>query len=212
MFALGAEAAGLLLARRATASGLSPTLAWPLLVVAFAAGLAGARLFFVLLYPKTAGGWAQLPDIWHGGLVSYGGLAAGSLAAYAYVRRYAPDQALAWYDCAVVATLTAWGIGRIGNFIAGDSTGVSSAVWQVTYGKVPIQLFESLLCLGLAAWLWRRQWEPGRAAVVGAIGYFAGRLLIDTWRDEPVFLSMHASQWTSLALLVMLSLYAFARR
>ena len=208
-FALGAEAAGLVLQLQARRCGLNSRLVWPLLLITFASGLAGARLLFLILYPDQAGGWSQLLNIWNGGLVSYGGLLAGGYAAYRYIRRFAPEQAALWQQAAVLATLLAWGIGRIGNFLAGDSAGLVSTVWQLTYGRVPIQLFESLLCFLLVLLLWR---SKSNIVLLAAAGYFFGRFVIDVWRDETVLIILHASQWASLLALVCICfIYARSR-
>ena len=195
---------------RAKQGGLNCGLVWPLLLLTFASGLVGARLLFLILYPEQVGGWSQLLNFWNGGLVSYGGLITGSYAAYRYICHYAPEQVAQWRESVVIATLLAWGIGRIGNFLAGDSVGVFSSVWQLTYGRVPIQLFESLLCLLLAYLLWRAKIN---IALLATTGYFAGRFIIDIWRDETLLILLHASQWASLLALILIFIsYASSRR
>ena len=211
-FALGAEAAGIMLTRQAQKRGLDAAKVWPLLIRVFAAGLIGARVLFMILYPQAAGGWSQLFDIWHGGLVSYGGLLTGFLTALACVHQFPKAQRSAWYDIITVATLTGWGIGRIGNFLAGDSIGVISQFWSDTYQRIPIQLFESIACFALVYYLLTRQWRDGQVALIGAIGYFGSRFLIDSWRDENKYFVLHTSQWVSLLLLIILLCYARSRR
>lgn len=201
-FALGALAAALFFwwgalkkrypAERATLNAL----------LIFGFGLAGARLGYFLTYPSEFTSLGRLLSIWEGGLVSYWGIAAGLLAAVAVLRQERGASLAQWLDLVALAALLGWSIGRIGNFLAGDSVGVPSAFWDVTYGRVPIQLAEALWCLGWGLAL-TRTWLRGRAKdgpllATALASYLVGRVLIDGWRDEEELAGLQVSQWVGL--------------
>lgn len=212
-FALAAECAGLILSRYAKRQGLPADFGWTLTAMVFLAGIVGARIGFWLIYPN------QLPIgdlfyIWRGGLLSYGGIIAGLLVLRIMLRRLPSIQRAKMWDMAVLAALIAWGVGRFGNYYAADSVGVISSVWSLTYGRVPIQLFEIALCWSVAYVLWR--WRPKEGMILpwALVGYFAGRFIIDTWRDETVWGFLHSSQWFCLIVLcsVLLWIITHAKR
>jgi prolipoprotein diacylglyceryltransferase len=171
----------------------------------FLAGLVGARLGFFISYPSQFQSWSQVFFIWEGGLVSYFGIAAGLLTA---MWLFKTDR-VKWLDCIALATLAGWAIGRLGNYYAADSVGVHSAVWHIFYGRIPIQLFESLWCVALGVYLYskRSHLASGKIFIHAWVGYFAGRFVIDFWRDEGVLAGLHLSQWTSLTILAISLLY-----
>jgi prolipoprotein diacylglyceryltransferase len=201
-FALAAFFATVILMKQGKKLGTDPLRVLENCVYIFLAGLFGARLGYLLIYNDQWVSVAQLWQIWQGGLVSYTGIVAGLGVGWLFVRKLPSEKRLLWADALVKAGLAAWAIGRLGNYYAADSFGVTSPVWSAFYGRVPIQLFESLLCLVVALKLsWMPKLRPGQQAYLGSIAYFAGRLLIDTWRDEGSLLHLHVSQWSSLILL-----------
>lgn len=179
----------------------------------FLAGLVAARIGYVMSYPSTWTDTVQVVRIWEGGLVSYWGMAAGLALAYWYARRK-PEQSARWWYAVVLAGLCAWAVGRWGNYYMAESQGVVSTVWSVTYGRVPIQLFESLTCIVLAFWLWRTSLPMDIAAYWAITSYFITRFFIDSWRDESVLFGLHNSQWISLiaTLLLVTNWYVRTRR
>jgi prolipoprotein diacylglyceryltransferase len=209
-FAIGALAATAFLASQRQEFGRGLSWAIERATWIFIAGLFGARIGFLLAYPSSWTSSAQLFAYWQGGLVSFTGILAGAGVAVLIGRGV--EKKPAWYVTCIFATLLGWSIGRWGNFFAGDSIGISSPFWSLTYGHVPIQLFESVLCLGLFVGL-RKLYcvEPVLAAWIAAIGYFSGRLLIDTWRDEGSFGPLHTSQWISFVALL-ICLYGYRKR
>ena len=206
MFALGAETGCLFLYWLARRRNLpTGSLADKCLLV-FVAGLVAARVGFFIIYPGEYRSVWQVLRIWEGGLVSFFGIAGGLAAAYALF----PTRRREWLGLLGVAALAAWGIGRIGNFLAGDSWGILSPYWSLTYGRVPIQLFESVLCLALAVFWGRRLGTP-RLLAWALLSYVAVRFLVDFWRDETVWQGLRVSQWACLALAVPLAGYLYAR-
>lgn len=195
LFAVAAEVSGLMLYARVRQCGLDATKVWPLTVSCFLAGLIGARLLFAALYWDQVGSFSELVRIWHGGLVSYGGIIAGTVAALVVLRG---EKVPRWAEAVVPVLLVGWGIGRLGNFFAGDSVGVATPLFAATYGRVPIQLMETALCWSLAAFFWRRPYSVWLMAAL----YFGGRAVIDLWRDEPSVAGIHPSSGASVALFI----------
>jgi len=170
----------------------------------FLVGLIGARLGFWLAYGTIP--LSAVPKIWEGGLLSYTGILAGALTLWWYLGKYDRENRLRWLDLCFVVGVFAWGVGRIGNYYAADSVGVLSSVWHLTYGRVPIQLFEMVVCW-LIAWLGLRLLDrlpAGRTAWFVILCYLAARFSIDGWRDETSMAGLHMSQWFCLVSLVIL--------
>ncbi len=199
-FALGAYA-GLLLLRSLAGRAHLPTaeLPWQVLHI-FAGGLLAARLGYVLLYLDRFDSVGQIFAIWQGGLVSYFGIAGGLLVAVLVFK----EKRLLWLDLVALATLLSWAVGRLGNYYAADVVGVEHQAFAAFYGRVPISLFESLLCLVLLGVLLRwRPRRPGYTFGLALLGYMLGRSLIDIWRDEYLVLPyLHISQLISLVVAI----------
>jgi prolipoprotein diacylglyceryltransferase len=208
-FALGGEIAYLNAVWLAHRRGLSDRWIGWVTLLTFISGLGGARLGFVMAYPSSFHSLSEMLGIWHGGLLSFGGIIAGLTVFYVSVRRLDQDNWPVWRDIAVVAGLVGWAVGRLGNYYAGDSVGMVSAAWNVFYGRIPIQLFESVVCLGIAVWASRRisasTYRPGTVAYPALCAYFGGRFIIDIWRqDTMVFPGVNASQLASLVFLAII--------
>jgi phosphatidylglycerol:prolipoprotein diacylglycerol transferase len=103
-------------------------------------------------------------------------------------------------------------IGRIGCFLAGlgDRTyGIASSLpWAVDFGdgvrRHPVQIYEMLFLLALAALLWRVRAAPHREGALYRyflLAYLAFRLIIDFLKPEPKFAGLSAIQWTCAAAL-----------
>ena len=126
--------------RRARQAGQDPEMIYSLGTWLFVAGIAGARVFFVLQYWRTQ---FQKPtigetikavlNIAQGGLVVYGSLLAGGLAFFLFCRKYRlPSLALA--DIIVPGLVLGMGIGRIGCFMTGCCYGgLSDLPWAVEF-------------------------------------------------------------------------------
>src|ERR1044072_4065677 len=177
-FALGALAAVLCMLPKAAENKLSPSGLVSRLLVIVVAGLFAARIGYLISYPQQWPSLSQVWSIWDGGLVSYFGMAGGLAIAWLYVRRLSKEQRAAWADSFIIAALLGWAIGRWGNYYAVESYGVTSTSWSAFYGRVPVQLFESFWCLGVAVFLAPRRWSTGRVAVSGLLLYLAGRFCI----------------------------------
>src|SRR5262249_5517470 len=141
------------------------------------AGIAGARLLFVLLqwsYFREHPG--HIARIWEGGLSFQGGLAAALVAGYIYCRRRGLSF-LQMGDILAPGVALGYSIGRIGCFLNGCCYGAPTNLpWACQFRDPPItgpltppshptQIYASLLNLGIFALLlmiWRRQRVAGQ--------------------------------------------------
>ena len=169
----------------------------------------------------------MLTMILQGGMVFYGGLLGGMLAARIYARQYGlPLPAYADLFAPGVALMHAFG--RVGCFFAGCCWGIETgAQWGVCYHDaplapngvplLPVQLIEAgcllLLCAALLLFF-RRAPHDGRTfrAYLGI--YAVLRFILEFFRGDElrgVWL-LSTSQWISLIILLALFVRAVRRR
>jgi prolipoprotein diacylglyceryltransferase len=165
----------------------------------FVLGLFGARFMYLLIYPDQ---WTRISDLfalWRTGLVSFGGILVGG-GVVVYMTRTLPGTLRAQVRSqAAMATLLAWGIGRLGNYYGLESAGIESQAWAITYGKVPVALFEAIGCLVIFCMIsvLQRKQKIAHLQVpwMVGLGYALIRFSVDFWRAETVFAGLRISQW-----------------
>ena len=211
LFAIGALVGMWMLARQRARFGQTSLWVVESVFWIFLLSLLGARIAYLLAYPGTWENPIEFLKIWDGGLVSFGGLLVGVGVALYRARALKPAEKVAFLDAAGVALLFAWAIGRIGNYYAAESVGVVSAAWSAFYGRVPIQLFETIGCVGAALVLPRLKLRPGLTGVASVAAYLALRFIVDFWRDEDMALGLHISQYFSLIGLVIIAIWYWRR-
>lgn len=220
-------------ARRAPRAGLHPDTVWDLLWVLIVAGIVGARALYVATYwdrdfrnqPFT-----EIFMVHHGGLVFHGGFVGATLAGFAWCawRRWP-----AWTMADLMAPSLAVGhaIGRIGCLLNGCCYGRRCDLpWAWRYPNShdtlgapvhPTQIYEALLCVGLAVLLdrWFRQRRfDGQIFAVYLIAYGALRSVVELFRgDYPTqavtWQVLTPAHWVSLGLVgVGAALYFMRRR
>ena len=219
MLALGAALGMLLYTRLAKRAGLDPDRAMSLALWLLISGLAGSRLFFVILEPAqfAAAPWRVLA-IWEGGLVFYGGVAGALVVGLILMRRWKLP-VLTLMDCVAPALALAQAVGRLGCFSAGCCYGLP---WQGGWCAVvfndphtlaprgielhPAQLYTSLALLvitGLLILLWRRRRFAGQIFFAYGFLHGAARVIIETfrgdWRGEPL-MGLTPTGWFALGL------------
>lgn len=157
MLALAVLAGGALAAAEFRRRGLDPALANDFLTPAVFLGLAGARLYYVLLFDP---GWyltrpGELVAIWRGGLAFHGALLAGLGTALWFCWR----RGIGFWrfaDGVVPGLVLGQAIGAIGSFLNGSSYGTPTTLpWAVVFTDPnsqaplgiplhPTQLYEAL--------------------------------------------------------------------
>ena len=119
----------------ARARGLDENRRVNLVVIVLAAGLVGARLFYVGTHAaEFEGRWGAAFQLWEGGLTLYGGLAAAMLAGTTYIVRAGLPFGLT-ADALAPAVALGSGIARIGCFLNGCCYGRPAAglPWAVHF-------------------------------------------------------------------------------
>jgi phosphatidylglycerol:prolipoprotein diacylglycerol transferase len=200
MFMLGILAAILVGRWYLKGRGADPDEVYGLVVAAVAGGLLGARLFYIIgnwnLYASNP---LQLLKFWEmNGLVFYGGLLGGALAAVIFIRlKRLPFWTFA--DTAGLALPLGMAITRVGCFLNGDSFGKASGLpWAVTFPEQtrvnmgitalrvhPVQIYELLLDLGLFAFLMiyqRHEKRDGNIFLLFLVGYSTIRFFMEFLR------------------------------
>jgi phosphatidylglycerol:prolipoprotein diacylglycerol transferase len=121
--AVGYVLGGMLMARRGPRYGVAKEHVWNMLTRAVIGVIVGARLFFVVGHFGEF--WPNVADIfriWQGGIVFYGGVFGGIVAAYPYMRKHGLNF---WHvmDAAAPGFPLGLVFGRIGDLVIGDHLG-----------------------------------------------------------------------------------------
>jgi len=204
-----------------------PEIAGNVIFAAAIGGLIGARLLLILEEWESFRE-APLESLFSGaGFSWYGGLLVGGVAAaWVFRRSKIPiDQAA---DISAPALALAYGLGRIGCFLAGDGTWgkVTDVPWAMAFPRAvagwvhpltgvpyspgvkvhPTQLYELAQSLVVFAILWTmRKKNLPRGAIFSLYLILAGsmRFIVEFWRVHPVAsLGMTEYQWISVALTI----------
>lgn len=206
MLALGAALGAWALAVLARRAGLDQERVLSLALWTLLAGLAGARLTYLVLEPGPL--WPQLRQffmIWQGGLVFYGGLALAVPLGLILARRHRlPLPTL--LDVFAPALALGQAFGRLGCFFSGDSYGRPwDGPWAVVFSDPhslapqgvplhPTQLYIAgslFLIFALLWWLWPRRRFGGQIILLYGLLHGLARLIIEPlrgdWRGEPLW-------------------------
>lgn len=174
-------------------------------------GVVGAKL-----YSALQDGQLRIGELFStSGLVWYGGLIGGSLAASLYILR-SPNPYLATIDIIGPTLLLGYGIGRIGCFLAGDGDygPPSDLPWAMAFpnGTVPTDVpvhptpvYETLISFAFFGILWtqRRRLEATPGILFGASLILLGveRFIVEFWRTNPrIYVGLSAAQLFSIFL------------
>jgi phosphatidylglycerol:prolipoprotein diacylglycerol transferase len=188
MLALGVLAGTMLNCAIAKSNGLSKEQIQSATLWIMLCALLGTRIFYVLIeLPEFAADPVRILYIWEGGMVFYGGLIGGILAALFLARRW-KIPVLRLLDNLAPGLALGQSLGRIGCFLAGCCYGISYQGWGAVVFTdprslaprnlplFPSQLFEAgamlLITVALLACWKKRGGRAGRAACL--VGILAG--------------------------------------
>lgn len=227
MTAAGLLVGALVAARFARRVGLDPARVSTLVIVAAAAGIAGARLFFLALNDPAA---LAAPAAWLGthGFAIYGALLAALIGVGVYLRR--ASLPVRYLDALAYGFPFGLAVGRIGDVVNGEHFGPpTSQPWGIRWTHPDVLapsaevayhsggLYEVVLALVIVAVVVpaaRRLTMPTDLLWLVLALYGAGRLLMFFWRDdsEAAVLGLHTAQLVSVGFVGLALAGASARR
>jgi len=214
---LGSLAGTWLASLEARRRGLNPEIPWDTLPWLLIGGIIGARLWHILLPPKsmvdvgiTAGYYLSHPldaiAIWRGGLGIPGAVIGGVITLYIYTRRKNLIFAQ-WLDVIAPGIALAQAVGRWGNYVNQEVYGAPTSLpWAIfiepkyrlpEYSQVeyyhPLFLYESLwnlLNMGILLYVGRRfknNLKDGDIFLLYLIIYPVGRFFLEYLRVDNAF-------------------------
>ena len=171
-------------------------------------GIIGARIYYVLFnisYYRY--NLLEIFEIWNGGLAIHGGLIAGALTIFIYVKKHNLDF-MRILDIATPSVILAQAIGRWGNFFNSEAHGFATTLSELKklylpdfvikgmyIGGVyylPTFYFEFLWCLlGFLVLIIIRRLKYtkiGTTTCLYAMWYSFGRFFIEAWRTDSLML------------------------
>src|SRR5919197_6057222 len=196
--AVGYVLGGMLMARRGPRYGVAREHVWNMLTRAVIGVIIGARLFYVVGHIGD-----YIPDdplgifkIWQGGIVFYGGVFGGIVAAVPYMRKHGLNF---WHVMDAAAPGFPLGLifGRIGDLVIGDHLGGPThlpfgfryeggklpdrtlAVGTVVHQTALYDLWNVLVLLPVVLWLARKKRPDGFLIMFTATWYGGVRILTD---------------------------------
>lgn len=196
-------------------------------------GIIGARLYHVFAnahyYFANTQRMLEIPRIWEGGLAIWGGIIAGVVTAYIFVRRHQVRLAPI-ADSIAPTVLLAQAMGRWGNYFNQELFGSPTTLpWGLQIDDAhlppgyqsgtlfhPTFLYESLwnfTAFGLILWLDRRfTFKGGQVMCMYFFAYAPIRIVMETLRLDPAyeFLGIRQNAWASiLALLIAIVVFIY---
>ncbi|HZN55543.1 MAG TPA: prolipoprotein diacylglyceryl transferase family protein [Candidatus Polarisedimenticolaceae bacterium] len=194
-----------LLPRSARRNGMDPKIAIPMYFVVVGMGVVGARLLHVLLLlPEIVREPRLAATILVSGGVWYGGVIAGIVSGWLYLRHHRIDFFIG-LDTFAVPVIVGGALGRIACFLSGCCFGSPTALpWGVTYRDPvahrlhadlpyvalhPVQLYEMAGALGVAwylDWLAARPHRRGTIGLLWMVLYGAVRVVVEGFRGDAV--------------------------
>ena len=209
MVALGFLAMAYFASREAKRAGIAAESIFDIVLYALIFGIIGARILHVLLdFSYYANRPLDIIMINRGGLAFQGGLIAGVIAAWFFIKRY---KLPFWKTADIIILYVPLGhaIGRIGCFLNGCCYGIPTSlpIGICFPGHLqrlhPTQLYSSIfLLLAFIALkkIYRRKKIDGTVFFSYLLIFSAGRFFIDFLRGDlyPVFLGLKTSQLISV--------------
>jgi phosphatidylglycerol---prolipoprotein diacylglyceryl transferase len=230
--AVGYAAGGSLLARRAERLyGIAREHVWNMLMWAVGGVIVGARLFYVIghLNQYIPHDPAGIVKIWQGGIVFYGGVFGGIVAAYPYMRKHHLNF---WHVMDAAAPGFPLGLifGRIGDLIIGDHLGGPTRWflgWQYKGGELPgcgasgcpavgqvvhqtalYDFINVLILFPVVMLLGRKRRPDGWLIMFTATWYAGARFFEDFARTgTATYLGLRGTQWVSIAIIIAGTIY-----
>jgi phosphatidylglycerol:prolipoprotein diacylglycerol transferase len=168
----------------------------------------GGRLGYCLLYNlhEVVRRPLEIPEVWHGGMASHGGMAGLIVAVWFFARRRGLNT-LSLLDAAAATGPLGIALGRIANFVNGELWGRPTCVpWAVVFPDAPLvnghqvprhpsQLYaagiEGMLVFLVGLVVYAKSSRPGLTTATVLTVYGVGRFIDEFWRQpdlgQPVY-------------------------
>ncbi|WP_353892217.1 prolipoprotein diacylglyceryl transferase [Proteinivorax hydrogeniformans] len=201
--------------------GLDPDIFDEFLLIALPVGILGARVYYVLFNLEAyRGDLSRVFSIWEGGLAIHGGILAGVLVAYIFVK---VKKINFWQfaDVVVPGLILAQAIGRWGNYVNQEAYGVETDLPWAMYidgaYRHPTFFYEfvwNLIVLGGLLMLRKKKLAKGSIFAFYLIGYSFGRFFIEGLRTDSLMIGpLRTAQLVSIALIVIgVGIYYYLNR
>ncbi|MDD2553836.1 MAG: prolipoprotein diacylglyceryl transferase [Desulfotomaculaceae bacterium] len=187
--------------RQAKISGLSTDHLFNIIILIIPAALIGARLYYVVFnWQSYAHNPLEAFAIWHGGLAIHGGLIAGVIVGYLYIKKFNLNF-WRYADAVAPSIILGQAIGRWGNFINQEAYGypvssefishfpafIQKQMFIENQYRHPAFLYESLWDLAVFAFLmyiFKRKKFDGQVMLLYLALYSVGRFFIESLRMD----------------------------
>jgi phosphatidylglycerol---prolipoprotein diacylglyceryl transferase len=193
---------------------------WDLLFYIIVGLLIGARVFMIFWQPKIyLLNPLNLFKIWQGGMSFHGGLIGSILGTLLYTKKNNLNF-LKIADLVSIPAIFALALGRIANFINGELVGrIYNGSWCVIFPnetscRHPSTLYAAgkrFLITGWLIWLQlTKTFKPGFIFWNLIFWDGLGRIIVDFYRENTLYLNLSLGQWFSLVM-VITSFYFFKK-
>ena len=183
-----------------------------LVVFSLLTGVIAARITYFVTYRDQFESWVEIFQIWQGGLVSWGGFAAG-MAVYLLIVKLYREPVGFWLDVLGVAGLLGISIGRLGSFLSGEYAGKTTSLPWSFAGVHPVTLYESVILLTffflfLSLYLKNKIAREGMYFLLVMLVYSLVRFGLEFLRVDPSYwLGMTLTQITSSIIVLAIIIY-----
>lgn len=180
----------LFVCKTCTKRGVKKDNIWDIALIGLAAGIIGARIYYVLFALDEFDSFSDMFKIWNGGLAIYGGITGAAISAFIYCRIMRINAAKVFDVCAP-GLLIGQAIGRFGNFVNAEVYGgeTSSLFGMSINGANPVHplfLYEAVWnIIGLVIILLFRDKKKadGQVFCFYIFWYAIGRLFLEGMRN-----------------------------
>lgn len=175
--------------------GVTHDTIWDIAIFGLIAGIAGARIYYVLFSLDEIHSFWDVFKIWNGGIAIYGGIIGSALSSFIYCRKKKLNT-LKVFDVCAPGLLIGQAIGRFGNFVNAEVYGgkTSSVLGMSINGQAPVHplfLYEAVWnVIGLTIILLFRDKKKtdGQVFFFYIFWYALGRLFLEGMRNSEFIL------------------------
>lgn len=193
--------------------GISEDDVWDLLFYLILGVIIGSRLFEILWEPRYyLSNLTNIFKIWQGGMSFHGGFVGAVVAGWFYCKK---KQINFWKlaDLVSLPAIFALALGRIANFINGELVGRAwNGNWCVVFPdydnacRHPSTLYAAGKRFLVFGWLlflnYWKEFKPGFIFWNFVFFEGLGRIIVDFYRENALFLGFSLGQWLSLLMII----------